>query len=35
MEVVPVMVVNCCLEALEGRMRLKRLSKLVPQVGKT
>ena len=29
------MVVNSCLEDLEGRMRLKRMWKLVPQVEKT
>ena len=27
------MVVNSCLEDLEGRMRLKRMWKLIPQVG--
>ena len=26
--------VNSCLEELEGRMRLKRMWKLIPQVGK-
>ena len=28
------MVMNSCLEALEGRMKLKRMWKFVPQVGK-
>ena len=28
------MVVNSCLKDLEGRMTLKRMLKLVPQVGK-
>ena len=28
------MVVNSCLEDLEGRMRLKRMWKFVPQAGK-
>jgi len=28
------MVVNSCLEDLDGRMRLKRIWKLVPEVGK-
>ena len=28
------MVVNSCLEYLEGRMRLKNVWKVVPQVGK-
>ena len=28
------MVVNSCLEGREGRMRLKRMWKLVPQTGK-
>ena len=28
------MVVNSCLEDLEGRMRLKRMGKLAPPVGK-
>jgi len=28
------MVVNSCLEDLEGRMRLKRMLKLIPKAGK-